>query len=228
MGAKSAANLLEALERSKRRPLPRFLFALGIRHVGEHVARLLAAAFGELERLAAADHEALEAVAGIGPEVAGAVRTFFDEAANRAVVDGLLAAGVIPEPVPVETAGAAPAADAAAADAPAADAPAADAAAADAPAADAPAAAQEAEGRTRDAVRGRTFVFTGTLEGMTRREAEEAVTALGGRATGSVSARTDYVVAGEAAGSKRARAETLGVRVLDEAAFRALLAAARG
>ncbi len=186
MGEKSAVNLLQALEVSKQRDVARVLFALGIRHVGEHVARVLASSFGDLEALALASVDDLVAVHGIGPEVAGAVQSFFAEPANRAVVGGLLRAGVAPEPLrPRRRAGT----------------------------------ADESA-----ALAGKSFVFTGTLESMTRQEASRAVADRGGRATSSVSARTDYVVAGEAPGAKARQAGELGVRLLTEAEFQALLA----
>jgi DNA ligase (NAD+) len=178
MAEKSAANLVAAIERSKAVPLRRFIFALGIRHVGEHVARVLAEHFGGVEPLAGATEEELQQAIGIGPEVARAVREFFADPANLAVLDRLRGAGVKPR--------------------------------------------AEVE-RTSNALAGKTFVFTGTLATMSREEAEREVARRGARAASSVSKATDFVVAGENPGSKAARARELGVRVLDEGEFRALL-----
>jgi DNA ligase (NAD+) len=185
MGARSAQNLLAELTASRRRPLARLLFALGIRHVGEHVAGLLADAFGSLPALAEADEQSLVAVPGVGPEVARSVLGFFAEPANRAVLERLAAAGV--EPLP--------------------------------PARPAP---------TPDSrpLAGQTAVLTGTLTRLDRARAKALLVALGARVTGSVSRKTDLVVAGENPGSKLAEAERLGVRVLDEAGLLALAAEA--
>jgi len=188
MGEKSAQNLVEALQRTKRGALDRFLVALGIRHVGTHVARVLARAFGTLERVAEADIVALEAVPDVGPEVAAGVTAFFSRKENRRLLERLADHGVVPEPV-----------------------------------ASAPG-AEKAVGEGSE-VSGRTFVFTGEMETLTRDEAKRLVEGLGGRATGSVSSRTDYVVAGPGSGSKLEKARRLGVRVLDEQAFRRLVGA---
>lgn len=179
--SKSADNLLAAIERSKSRPLPRFLFALGIRHVGEHVAQLLAEAFGSLEALRAATEEQLAAVHGVGDEVAQAVVRFFANPQNSNELDELLAAGVSPLPVVVQ--------------------------------------------RDSDALAGKTFVVTGTLEKMSREEIHALIKQHGGRAASSVSKKTHYLVAGEKAGSKLERAQALGVPVLSEAEFLQLVGA---
>jgi DNA ligase (NAD+) len=181
LAERSAQNLLNAIERSKGRPLARLIFALGIRHVGEHVARLLADHFGTIDRLRMASEEALAAVPGVGPQIAASAARFFRQNETDAALGKLKAAGVLPE---------------------------------------APAHAAD-EGPRPFA--GMTFVFTGGLETMTRAEAEEAVRARGGGASGSVSRKTRYVVAGEGGGSKLARAQELGVPVLTEAEFRAML-----
>jgi DNA ligase (NAD+) len=181
MAEKSAANLIAAIERSKQVPLHRFLFALGIRHVGEHVARVLADHFGDVEALARAGPEELEAVSGVGPEVARAVTEFFGDETNRAVLARLAAAGVKPR--------------------------------------------AELE-RTSNALAGKTFVFTGTLVTMSRQEAEREVVRRGARTVASVTKNTDFVVVGESPGSKAERARALGVEVLSEDKFRALLARA--
>ncbi|WP_440996852.1 NAD-dependent DNA ligase LigA [Arhodomonas sp. SL1] len=180
MGEKSAANLIAAIDASRETTLARFLYALGISHVGEVTAQTLAEHFGSLEAIMAADQEALEAVPDVGPVVAQSVAHFFAQPHNREVIEALREAGVHwPEPKT-------------------------------APADEAPLA-------------GKTFVLTGTLEGYTRDEARARVEALGGKVTGSVSGKTDYVVAGADPGSKRDKAEALGVTVLDEAAFRNLI-----
>ena len=179
MAEKSARNLLEQIAASRTRPLARFLYGLGIRHVGESVARDLAAGFGTLERLRTAEVEALAEVPGVGQVVAESVVRFFREPRNVAVLDALLAAGVAPAPE-------------------------------EAPAAEGP-------------LVGKTVVFTGNLERMTRDEAKEIVRRMGGKATGSVSKETDLVVAGPGAGSKLEKAEALGLRVLDEEGFLRLI-----
>jgi DNA ligase (NAD+) len=180
MGEKSAENLLAAIEKSKGTTLSRFIYGLGIMHVGGTVAQLLADAFCDMRAIMDASREQLEAVAGIGPEIAGQVRDFFDQEQNREVVEKLLEAGVAPKcPVrPTLVSG---------------------------------------------AFAGKTFVLTGTLKDFTREQAAEAVTARGGKVTGSVSKKTDYVVAGADPGSKLTKAQGLGVTVLDEEGFVALL-----
>lgn len=181
MGAKSAANLLEAIAASKTRPLARFLHGLGIRHVGEHVAEVLASHFGTLEKLRSAALEELAAVHEIGPVVARSVRERLDREDTIALLDDLLSLGVRPT---------------------------------------------ESEGagvESHPFVAGKTFVFTGKLEQMPREEAEALVQRLGGRASGSVSKKTDFVVAGPGAGTKRVKAEELGVAVLSEDEFLAAL-----
>jgi len=212
MGEKSAANLAEAIDRSRRTTFARFLFALGIRHVGEEVARLLADAYPDVDALMAEDWEALAArkaaaqkenvrrrargeppapvpLEGVGPEIVDSVRSFFAEAHNREVVGALLDAGVRWErPAPRAAAGAAGGGGQAGA----------------------------------GALQGKTFVLTGTLPTLTRDEAEAMVRRHGGNVTESVSRKTDFVVAGESAGSKLDKAQTLGVAVIDEAALRAM------
>jgi DNA ligase (NAD+) len=180
MAEKSATNLLAAIEASKEQPLSRFLFALGIRHVGETVARDLARHFATLDRVLAATVEDFEAVSGVGPQVAEAMAEFTGDPENQKVIARLRAAGVAP--------------------------------------------ASEKVARTSSELAGKTFVFTGTLATMTREDAEREVIARGARAAGSVSRATDFVVAGEGAGSKAARARELGIAILNEDEFRALLA----
>ena len=182
MGDRSAANLLEALERSKRTTLPRFIFALGIRHVGEATAKDLARHFGTLDALMHAGEEALQQVNDVGPVVAQSVHTFFAQPHNREVITSLRRLGVhweehaaqAPRPLPCA---------------------------------------------------GKTFVLTGSLPTLTRDEAQRLIEDAGGRVSGSVSKKTDYVVAGSEAGSKLDKAQALGVNVIDETGLRALLEA---
>jgi DNA ligase (NAD+) len=218
MGEKSAANLVAAIDRTRHPTLARFVFALGIRHVGEEVARILAGQFGTLDALLAADWESLlaqkaetmkentrrrargeppepVALEGIGPEIVASVSAFFAEAHNRKVIDDLRNLGV--EPVAAE-AGALAAATG----------------------------GRVAGGRADTTVpaaghlfEGQTIVITGTLSRMSRQEAEDLVRSLGGHASGSISRRTAFLVAGEAAGSKLEKARALGVRVVDEDEF---------
>jgi DNA ligase (NAD+) len=184
MGAKSAANLMARVEASKSRPLHHLIFGLGIRHVGARAARLLADAFGTMDRVLAASVEELEEVDEIGPKTAGAVRHFAQQTTNLKLIERLRAAGVS-----META--APAARAA----------------------------------TASPLGGKTVVITGTLPGRTRDEAKALVEALGARVASSVSRRTDLVVAGEAAGSKLAKARELGIEVIDADEFERRIAA---
>jgi len=175
MGEKSADNLRVSIQASKSTTLSRFLFALGIREVGEATAASVAAHFGKLKNVISATDEELQGVADVGPVVASRIRSFFDEQHNLDVIDRLQEYGVEwPESEPVEA---------------------------------------SEEG----ALSGKTFVITGTLPTLTRDEAKEMIQLAGGRVTGSVSAKTDYLVAGEKAGSKLSKAEKLEVPVLDEA-----------
>jgi DNA ligase (NAD+) len=183
MAEKSASNLLAQIEASKTRDLPQLVFGLGIRHVGERTAAILARNFRTLDTLGAASVEALDAVPEIGLTVAESVHDWFADEGNRALCERLRAAGVRTE----MEAGA-------------------------------------AGGVQTEAFAGMLFVLTGKLETMTRDEAAALIEARGGRVTSSVSKKTSYVVAGEEAGSKLDKAQTLGVRVLDEAAFKELLA----
>ncbi len=180
MAEKSAGNLVAALEKSKQTTLPRFLFALGIREVGEATALALARHFGSLEGIMQADTDELEKVPDVGPVVARHVRQFFAEGHNREIVAKLLQAGL-----------------------------------------SWPQMASDSE--TPPALQGKTFVVTGTLGAMSRDDARAAILALGGKVTSSVSAKTDYLVCGDKPGSKLARARKLGVTVLDERAFNAML-----
>lgn len=175
MADKSARNLMNALDRSKTPPLARFFYALGIRHVGEHIARLLADAFGSVDNLAASSTEQLQAVAGIGPEVAASLRSFFDEPKNLDELTRLYQTGV--RPVPPE---------------------------------------KRDRPRTNQPLAGKIVVLTGTLASMERHKAKELIEQLGGKVAGSVSKKTDLVIAGENPGSKLAKAEELGILVIGE------------
>ncbi|AGW90653.1 NAD-dependent DNA ligase LigA [Cupriavidus necator] len=181
MADKSAANLVTAIDKSRATTMNRFIFALGIRHVGEATAKDLAKHFGKLDALMAADEAALLEVNDVGPVVAQSIAHFLAEPHNVEVIEQLRAAGVHwPESEPV---------------------------------AKAPA-----------PLSGKTFVLTGTLPNMSREDAKEMLEAAGAKVAGSVSKKTDYVVAGAEAGSKLDKAEALGVPVLDEAGMLALLA----
>jgi DNA ligase (NAD+) len=182
---KKAEKLLAGIEASTSRPLARLLFALGIRHVGETVARDLVAHHDSLGALAAASGESLEAIDGVGPVVAESVVAWFGEEANQETVQRLRDLGVNTERQPGERVAVAPDAEA--------------------------------------PLAGRTVVLTGTLPTLTRPEAKALVEGAGGKVTGSVSKKTSLVVAGEAAGSKLAKAEELGVPTASEADLRALL-----
>jgi DNA ligase (NAD+) len=180
MAEKSAANLLAAIEASKATTLARFIFALGIRNVGETTAKDLARHFGSLDKLIAASETDLLAVRDVGPIVAQSIVQFFAEPHNLDVVRKLQSAGVHwPESAGMQ--------------------------------------------QSAGILAGKTLVLTGTLPSLTRDAAKEMIEAAGGKVAGSVSKKTDYVVAGEEAGSKLAKAQELGVAVLDEAGLLALL-----
>jgi DNA ligase (NAD+) len=174
MGDKLSENLLQAIESSKSRDLSRFIFALGIRNVGEHTAKLLASAFGSVENLSQASEEELTSIREVGPQVAESITDFFKNQENQRIIERLLASGVQPS---VE------------------------------------------EKRVGGRFTGKTFVFTGTLTRFTRDDAKKIVELEGGHAAGSVSKKTDYVVAGSEAGSKLDKAVQLGVKVLTEDEF---------
>jgi DNA ligase (NAD+) len=181
MGRKSAQNLADAIAGSKTPTLERFIYALGIRNVGESTARDLARHFGDVKALLGADAAALERVPDVGPIVAASICQFSHEAHNREVIDQLIAEGVHPRheaPLPQRGGG----------------------------------------------LEGRTFVLTGTLPNLSRDEAAARIEAKGGRVTGSVSKKTDYVVAGADPGSKLEKAAQLGITVLDESGLLDLLA----
>jgi len=181
MAEKSAANLIAAIETSKAATLARFIFALGIRNVGEATAKDLARHFGSLNKLIAATEADLLAVRDVGPIVAQSIAQFFAEPHNLGVVNTLRAVGV---------------------------------------------SWTESTGLQQSAgiLIGKTLVLTGSLPTLTREAAKEKIEAAGGKVAGSVSKKTDYVVAGAEAGSKLERARELGVAILDEAGLLALLA----
>jgi DNA ligase (NAD+) len=180
MAEKSAQNLHSAILASKHTTLPRFLYALGMRDVGEATALALAQHFGDIAAVRRAGEDEIQRVPDVGPVVAKNVAAYFRDPGNAAVVDRLLSSGITWPPV---TAPISPHAE----------------------------------------LTGKTFVLTGTLEAMTREAAAEAIVRLGGKVSGSVSKKTQYVVAGADAGSKLKKAQQLGIAVLDEAGFLKLL-----
>lgn len=181
MGPKLANNILTAIQNSKKTSLERLIYALGILHVGEHIARILAREFPALEELSQSSLERLTAIKGIGEEIASSIVKFFEQKGNQKVIQKLKALGV---EYPSKPARLSPK-------------------------------ARKFEGRT--------FVFTGTLKALSREEAESQVEALGGRASSSVSKKTDFVVVGEEPGSKYEKARELGVKILSEEEFLEML-----
>ena len=171
MGDKSAQNVLDEIEASKKLPLERVIFGLGIRFVGERTAQFLAEHFGSMEALINASVEELEEVNEVGPRIAESIREFFDEPTNRELVKRLEASGLMFKGV---------------------------------------------KKQRGTKLAGKTFVLTGTLSKFTRDEAKKLIEDAGGRVLGSVSKKTDYVVAGTDAGSKLEKAKELGVAVIDE------------
>ena len=180
MGEKSAANLLASIDTSRRTTLPRLLYGLGIREVGEATALALAQHFGTLEKIMSADEHSIQQVPDVGPVVAAQLAAFFASEDHRRVIKALRDKGVTWPAVSVRASAAQPLA-------------------------------------------GRTFVITGTLAGMTREAAQEALLARGAKVSGSVSKKTSFLVAGAEAGSKLGKAQKLGVPVLDEAQLLKLL-----
>lgn len=179
MAEKSAQNIIEALERSKAATLARFIYALGIRNVGEATARDLAKYFGKLQSILDADITALQQVPDVGPIVAESIVQFMSEPHNRDVIQALVDAGVHwEEGAPTANSG---------------------------------------------QLAGKTLVLTGTLPNMSRDAAKALIESAGGKVAGSVSKKTDYVIAGAEAGSKLSKAEALGVSILDEAGLLSLL-----
>jgi DNA ligase (NAD+) len=180
MGEKSAQNLLEAIEISKKTTLPRFLFSLGIRGVGEATALSLAQHFGDLEKIIMADEASLEAVSDIGPIISANIRGFFHQKHNLQLIQKLQDFGVHwPKIVKASV--------------------------------------------EKLPFSGKSVVLTGTLASLSRDEAKEKLVALGAKVSGSVSAKTDFVVAGESPGSKYDKAKALGVKIIEEAEFLKLL-----
>jgi len=180
MAEKSAANLMAAIERSKEPPLEKLIFALGIRHVGERMARTLAKEFKTLDALMAASSDDLLRIRDVGPEVAASISKFFHEPANLHVIHKLRDAGVNPPEI-FSPAG------------------------------------------IKSTISGKSFVFTGTLSQMTRNQARQRVESLGGIWSESLTKKTDFVVAGEAAGSKLEKARAAGITILDESGFLKLI-----
>jgi len=183
MGKKSAAKLLAELEKSRANEVWRLLYGLGIRHVGERGAQVLADHFGSIDEIARAAREELQQIREIGPVLAASVRSRFDEPANQQLIEALRRAGVTLH------------------------------------------GARKAAPIGPQPLAGKTFVLTGTLAAMSREEAARRIEALGGKVTGGVSKKTSYVVVGTDAGSKLAKAEALGVTMLDETAFLRLIMA---
>ena len=179
MAEKSATNLLDAIGKSRNTTLARFIYALGIRNVGEATAKDLARYFGTLDVLMAADEAGLEQVPDVGPVVAVSLARFFAEAHNVTVIDQLRAAGVRWT--------------------------------------------EEAQPVALSAIAGKTFVLTGTLPSMSREEAKALIESQGGKVIGSVSNKTNYVVAGSEAGAKLEKAQQLGITIMNESKLRELL-----
>ncbi|MFC1542545.1 NAD-dependent DNA ligase LigA [Pseudomonadota bacterium] len=178
---KKIENLKQAVETSKQQPLPKFLFALGIRHVGAVTAISLSEVFSSMDAIMDADMESLQSVDDVGPEVAASVRSFFEEAHNRDVLNKLKIVGVWPKPI------------------------------------------ETTEIPYDHPLTGKVVVLTGTLLQIKRSDAQSMLRKLGAKPTGSVSKNTDLVVAGENAGSKLSKAESLGIQVVDEAQLMAWL-----
>ncbi|MDD5448246.1 MAG: NAD-dependent DNA ligase LigA [Actinomycetota bacterium] len=177
---KSVQNLMAAIEAAKDRPLHKLLFGLGIRHVGSHMARVIAANFHSIDDLIEAREEDLLEIEGVGPKVAESIYSFFHQEENLKVIEKLKKAGVRTSEKMLE--------------------------------------------EKNVPLKGKTFVFTGALEDFTREEASEIVESLGGKASNSVSSRTDYVVAGkDPGGTKLAKARELGIKIIDEDEFKAII-----
>jgi DNA ligase (NAD+) len=183
-GEKNAAKVIEQIDRSRQAGLARVLYGLGIRHVGERGAQVLARAFGSVTAIAQAPVAQLEQTHEIGPVLAESVRTWFDEPANQDLLSRLQQAGVRLEVTEEE----------------------------------------RAKATASGVLTGKTYVLTGTLATMTREEATEAIERMGGKVAGSVSKKTTAVVVGADPGSKADKAQALGIPVLDEEAFRQLVA----
>ena len=180
MADKSGQNLVSAIEKSKSAGLSRFLYALGVRHLGQRTAILLARRFGSIKVLQETSYEELKEIYEIGPVIAKSLNAFLDQDANKEEIDLLLERGLLMEELRDSI---------------------------------------KSEGKFK----GRQFVLTGTLTGLTREEAKEKIQALGGRVTSTVSKKTDYMVVGTSAGSKLKKAEKLGIMLLDEDALKKLI-----
>lgn len=178
MADKSAGNIISAIEKSKSTTLQRLIYGLGIRHVGEHIAKILAEEFGSIEKLTEANTERLLQINEIGPEIADSITRFFSEEKNLEVINKLKKAVVTYTKPTVP--------------------------------------------KSKKLLE-KTFVFTGTLKGFSREEAEHLVEELGGKATSSVSKNTDFVVIGTEPGSKLEKAKTLGVKIISEEGFKKLI-----
>ena len=184
LGTKSAHRIMDGLEQSKRLPLGRLVFGLGIRHVGDRTASLLANHFHSLDAISSASAEELEQVEEVGPRIAESIRTFFGASMNRDLVEQLRCHGLRFRE-------------------------------------------DGSDDQEPQSLAGKVFVLTGALVGMTREEARARIQAAGGKVSGSVSGKTDYVVAGDEPGSKKRKAEQLGVAVIDEAGLLEKLAPGR-
>lgn len=181
---KSINNLLRSIEQSKAQPFARVLFALGIRHVGESVAELLADGFGSIEALETASEEEISAIQGIGPEIAHSVRTYLDVEENRNLIDKLKRAGL-------QFRGA------------------------------------EAPAKAVGALSNKTFVITGTLPTLSRKDAADLIEAHGGKVISSISSKTSYLVVGENPGSKLQKAQELGVPQITEEQLKEMAAGSK-
>jgi DNA ligase (NAD+) len=182
-GEKNAAKVVEQIERSRTNELWRVIYGLGIRHIGERAAQVLARAFGSMSAIGQATREALQETSEVGPVLAESVRSWFDETRNRELVGRLGGAGVRLE-VPED---------------------------------------ERSRIIVAGPLTGRSYVITGTLASMSREDATTAIERLGGKVTGSVSKKTAGVIVGSEPGSKADKAQQLGVPILDEAAFLALV-----
>jgi len=179
LAEKSAQNLIDAIQKSKTAGLARLLFGLGVRHVGQRAASILAKAFRSINTLRETPFEEMETVMEIGPVIAESLKSFLDQKANLLDIEKLSSMGVVVE--------------------------------------------EKGEALKEGALTGKQFVLTGTLSEFSREEAKRKIESLGGRVTSSVSTKTDYIVAGNEAGSKLAKAKKLEITVLDEKAFQKLI-----
>ena len=176
MGEKKVDHLLNGIEASKKQPVARFLYSLGIRHVGTSVAKLLIDEFGSIDAVSEASEEAIDAISGIGPEIASSIYAYFRQRPNQDLLHRLRHAGLPFKGEP-----------------------------------------KKKEPVQAGFFTGKTFVLTGTLATLTREDVKEKIESRGGKVSGSVSKKTNYVVAGEEAGSKLVKAEELGIKILTEA-----------